>query len=308
MSASPRGSATGCCAITGIGEIIVFRCWDGDGLAPFEIDADSLREFTEISAIAAAGGWPMHVHAILDEQRRRDPRRVGGGRPRRTRSAACASASRTPRASASARSARARALGLGLALQDRMLMRASGSVPRLGRARRSSRRRRCGGCSSSAFRSAPAPTRPSSARSTPGCRCGGSSADGTFGGPRRAAEHRLIARAGARASTRAAAPGSPPRSTSAARSRPARSRTSPCSSDGLLRRRRGRDPGAALGADDRRRARRACRRGLRGRVGLGSTLRMHRSRHRAPAAARRRPPAPPTSSSIPLAQARPTRR
>ena len=66
---------------TGIGEIIVFRCWDGDGLAPIEIDADSLREFTELSAMAAAGGWPMHVHAILDGTRERDPRRVGGGRP-----------------------------------------------------------------------------------------------------------------------------------------------------------------------------------------------------------------------------------
>ncbi len=132
MSAVERGSGDGMLRHTGIGEIIVFRCWDGDGLAPIEIDADSLREFTELSAMAAAGGWPMHVHAILDstasaildaweEVDRTHP--IGG--LRFCLAHAEGISERTM--------ARARALGLGLALQDRMLMRASGSVPGWGR-------------------------------------------------------------------------------------------------------------------------------------------------------------------------------
>jgi predicted amidohydrolase YtcJ len=118
---------------TGIGEIIVFRCWDGEGLAPIEIDAAALREFTELSAMAAAGGWPMHVHAILDgtasaildaweEVDRTHPI----GRLRFSLAHAEGIGERTM--------ARARALGLGLALQDRMLMRAAGSVAGWGEA------------------------------------------------------------------------------------------------------------------------------------------------------------------------------
>ena len=128
MSAVQRGSGDGMLRHIGIGEIIVFRCWDGDGLAPIEIDADSLREFTELSMMAAAGGWPMHVHAILDgtasaildaweEVDATHP--IGG--LRFCLAHAEGISERTM--------ARARALGLGLALQDRMLMRASGSVP-----------------------------------------------------------------------------------------------------------------------------------------------------------------------------------
>jgi predicted amidohydrolase YtcJ len=122
-----RGSGDAMLRHTGIGEIIVFRCWDGDGLAPIEIDAESLREFTDISRMAAAGGWPMHVHAILDgtasaildaweEVDREHP--IAG--LRFCLAHAEGISERTM--------ARARALGLGLAVQDRMLMRASASA------------------------------------------------------------------------------------------------------------------------------------------------------------------------------------
>ena len=66
MRFMPRDFGDDVLRITGIGEIIVFGCWDRDGLTPLEMDAADLDEFREISAMAAAGGWPMHVHAIRD--------------------------------------------------------------------------------------------------------------------------------------------------------------------------------------------------------------------------------------------------
>ena len=133
MRFMPRGFGDDLLRITGIGEIIVFRCWDGDGLTPFAIDTDSFREFTEISALAAAGGWPMHVHAIRDESAgaiidaweevdRRHP--IAGLRFCLAHAEGIGERNLK----------RARALGLGLALQDRMLMRASGSTPDWGAA------------------------------------------------------------------------------------------------------------------------------------------------------------------------------
>ena len=127
MRFMPRGFGDAMLRITGIGEIIVFRCWDGDGVRPFELDPDSWREFTEISRLAAAAGWPMHVHAIRDESAgaildaweevdRAHP--IGG--LRFCLAHAEAVSDRNLR--------RARALGLGLAVQDRMLMRAASSV------------------------------------------------------------------------------------------------------------------------------------------------------------------------------------
>jgi predicted amidohydrolase YtcJ len=128
MERAPLGSGDELLRVTGLGEIVVFRCWDGDGIAPFVVDRDGFREFTEISRLAAAGGWPMHVHAILDasasaildaweEVDREHP--IGG--LRFCLAHAEAVSDRTLE--------RARALGLGLALQDRMLMRAAGSAP-----------------------------------------------------------------------------------------------------------------------------------------------------------------------------------
>jgi predicted amidohydrolase YtcJ len=133
MRFMPRGFGDDLLRITGIGEIIVFRCWDGDGLVPFAIDRDSFREFAEISALAAAGGWPMHVHAIRDETAgaiidaweevdRRHP--IAGLRFCLAHAEGIGERNLK----------RARALGLGLALQDRMLMRASGSAPDWGAA------------------------------------------------------------------------------------------------------------------------------------------------------------------------------
>jgi hypothetical protein len=128
MARAPLGSGDQLLRVSGLGEIVVFRCWDGDGIAPFVVDPDSFREFEEISRLAAAGGWPMHVHAILEASAsaildawesvdRVHP--IGG--LRFSLAHAEGVGERTLR--------RARALGLGLAVQDRMLMRASGSAP-----------------------------------------------------------------------------------------------------------------------------------------------------------------------------------
>lgn len=66
MRFMPRGFGDELLRITGIGEIIVFGCWDADGVTPFQVDPDALAEFTELSHMAAERGWPMHVHAIRD--------------------------------------------------------------------------------------------------------------------------------------------------------------------------------------------------------------------------------------------------
>jgi predicted amidohydrolase YtcJ len=133
MRFMPRGFGDDMLRISGIGEIIVFRCWDGDGLAPFVVDHDSFREFTELSRLAAAGGWPMHVHAIRDESAaaildaweevdREHP--IAGLRFCLAHAEGVSDRNL----------GRARTLGLGLALQDRMLMRASGSAASWGAA------------------------------------------------------------------------------------------------------------------------------------------------------------------------------
>lgn len=123
----PRGFGDDRLRITGIGEIVVFRCWDGDGLTPFEVDAEAFQEFTELSELAASGGWPMHVHAIVDESASAilDAwEAVGERRPiaplRFSLAHADAVSDRTLQ--------RARRLGIGIALQDRMVLRAAGSV------------------------------------------------------------------------------------------------------------------------------------------------------------------------------------
>ena len=189
MRFMPRGFGDQMLRITGIGEIIVFRCWDADGLTPFEVDRDSFREFTEISRLAAAGGWPMHVHAIVDdsagaildawEEVDRD-HPIGGLRFCLAHAEAVSEENLR----------RARGLGLGLALQDRMLMRASASAVRWG---------------AEAVRRAPALARmlelgfPLGAGTdatvvssiNPWVSLWWLVSGNTFGGPRRAPEHRL---------------------------------------------------------------------------------------------------------------------
>ena len=123
----PRGFGDDWLRIVGIGEIVLFACWDGDGLRPFEIDAATLAELTEISRMVAAGGWPMHLHAIVDASaaavldaweavdadHRLAPLRF---------SLAHADAVEEETL------LRAQALGIGMALQSRMVLRGGGSA------------------------------------------------------------------------------------------------------------------------------------------------------------------------------------
>lgn len=123
----PRGFGDDRLRITGLGEIILFACWDGDGLHPIEIDRDALREFTELSLRAAEGGWPMHVHAIRDESAGAILdcwEEVARARPLGPLRFSIAHAE----AIGERNLARARALGLGLALQDRLVLRAADSA------------------------------------------------------------------------------------------------------------------------------------------------------------------------------------
>jgi predicted amidohydrolase YtcJ len=127
MRFMPRGFGDDLLRITGLGEIILFACWDADGLRPLEIDPDAFREFTELSAKAAGGGWPMHVHAIRDAS-------VGGildcweavarDRPIAPLRFSIAHAE----AIGEQNLLRARALGVGLALQDRLVLRSGDSA------------------------------------------------------------------------------------------------------------------------------------------------------------------------------------
>jgi predicted amidohydrolase YtcJ len=123
----PRGFGDDRLRITGIGEIIVFGCWDRDGIAPLAMAADDLAEFAEISRLAAEKGWPMHVHAVLDAS-------TGS-----ILDVWEAVAERTPIAPLRFSIAhadeigeqnmqRARALGIGLALQNRLVLRAADSA------------------------------------------------------------------------------------------------------------------------------------------------------------------------------------
>jgi predicted amidohydrolase YtcJ len=124
---TPRGFGDDMLRFTGIGEILVFKCWDGDGLTPFTIDRESFDEFTEISRMAAAGGWPVHVHAVLDASAaaildgwERVAEEHDLGALRFSLAHADAVSDDTLR--------RARALGIGVAVQNRMAFRASGSA------------------------------------------------------------------------------------------------------------------------------------------------------------------------------------
>ncbi len=127
MRFMPRGFGDDRLRITGIGEIVVFGCWDGDGIHPFAIDPDSLAQFTELSALAAEGGWPMHVHAIRDTS-------IDAilGAWEQVASRRAIAPLRFSLAHAEAISERnllrARELGVGLALQDRMVYKAADSA------------------------------------------------------------------------------------------------------------------------------------------------------------------------------------
>jgi predicted amidohydrolase YtcJ len=53
----------------GIGEILTFGCHDLEGVRPypFEVTPQARRELLEISRLLARSGWPVHMHAVLDD-------------------------------------------------------------------------------------------------------------------------------------------------------------------------------------------------------------------------------------------------
>jgi predicted amidohydrolase YtcJ len=52
--------------ISGIGEITHYGCPDMEGLDPYEMPDEAWHELVEISRAAAARGWSMSMHAVLD--------------------------------------------------------------------------------------------------------------------------------------------------------------------------------------------------------------------------------------------------
>ncbi|MGW3174963.1 amidohydrolase [Streptomyces sp. NPDC001153] len=51
----------------GIGEVVHYGCHDFEGLEEFSISDDAAEELQRISYRAAEQGWPMNIHAVLDE-------------------------------------------------------------------------------------------------------------------------------------------------------------------------------------------------------------------------------------------------
>jgi predicted amidohydrolase YtcJ len=62
-----RGFGDDWLRVTGIGEVVHLGCHDFEGLTDFAIDDDSLEELFRISSLVASRGWPLHIHAVLDE-------------------------------------------------------------------------------------------------------------------------------------------------------------------------------------------------------------------------------------------------
>jgi predicted amidohydrolase YtcJ len=120
------GFGDGMLRYIGLGEVPVFGCHDMEGVRPFEITDEALGALEEISLLAAAHGWPIHMHAILDstitavlDVWERIDGRVGlAGR----RFSLAHADALSP-----ANLARVRRLGIGLAIQNRLMYRAADS-------------------------------------------------------------------------------------------------------------------------------------------------------------------------------------
>lgn len=51
----------------GLGEIVIFSCHDLEGLTDFVVDEASREQLDRICREIAARGWPLHLHAVLDD-------------------------------------------------------------------------------------------------------------------------------------------------------------------------------------------------------------------------------------------------
>ncbi len=111
----------------GMGEILVFGCHDLEGLTEFSIDDDSLAALERVTRDIARRGWPLHMHAVLEDTitavldvwERVD-------RDHRLADLRWSLAHVEPISSTNLD--RVAALGCGLAVQDRMVYRATDSA------------------------------------------------------------------------------------------------------------------------------------------------------------------------------------
>lgn len=53
-------------SVLGVGEVLQFGCHDWEGMAPFPITDAAYAELLDTMRSAAASGWPLTIHAILD--------------------------------------------------------------------------------------------------------------------------------------------------------------------------------------------------------------------------------------------------
>jgi predicted amidohydrolase YtcJ len=61
------GAGDSLLAVLGLGEAVHYGCHDWEALEPFVIAESSWHELVEIAERCAAAGWPLTIHAILDE-------------------------------------------------------------------------------------------------------------------------------------------------------------------------------------------------------------------------------------------------
>lgn len=111
----------------GVGEITVLGCHDLEGLTGFPADDASLLELERIARTIAARGWPLHLHAILDDTITAVLdvwERVARDHPVADLRWSLAHVERISAENLD----RVRALGCGVAVQDRMVYRAADSA------------------------------------------------------------------------------------------------------------------------------------------------------------------------------------
>ena len=53
--------------VTGIGEVVHLGSHDFEGLTDFRIEDVAFEELFRISSLVASRGWPLHIHAVLDD-------------------------------------------------------------------------------------------------------------------------------------------------------------------------------------------------------------------------------------------------
>jgi predicted amidohydrolase YtcJ len=120
------GFGDGLLRYTGLGEVPVFACHDMEGVRPFEITGEAKESLEEISLLAAANGWPVHMHAILDSsitavldvwEKIDDAVGLAGRRFSLAHAEALSPANL----------ARVQRLGIGVAIQNRLMYRAADS-------------------------------------------------------------------------------------------------------------------------------------------------------------------------------------